>query len=82
MFKQLKCRLTVKSFTGKSVLSVEQDFHARVLLMNLTNLFVLEADRRIERRSVHREHRYQANPRPRSCADGCRACCSAVQHAR
>lgn len=60
-FKQLKCRLTAENFSGKSVLAVEQDFHARVLLMNLTNLFVLEADRRIACDTAHREHRYQAN---------------------
>lgn len=60
-FKQLKCRLTAENFSGKSVLAVEQDFHARVLLINLTNLFVLEADRRIARDTAHREHRYQAN---------------------
>lgn len=60
-YKQLKCRLTAENFSGKSVLAVEQDFHARVLLMNLTNLFVLEADRRIARDTAHRQHRYQAN---------------------
>lgn len=60
-YKQLKCRLTVENFSGKSALAVEQDFHARVLLMNLTNLFVLEADRRIHKQCAHREHRYQAN---------------------
>jgi hypothetical protein len=60
-YKQLKCRLTAENFSGKSALAVEQDFHARVLLMNLTNLFVLEADRRIDKRCAHREHRYQTN---------------------
>lgn len=60
-FKQIKARLTVENFSGKSALAVEQDFHARVLLLNLTNLFVLEADRRIARDTAHRQHRYQAN---------------------
>lgn len=60
-FKQIKARLTVENFSSKSALAVEQDFHARVLLLNLTNLFVLEADRRIARDTAHRQHRYQAD---------------------
>ena len=35
-YKLLKCRLELEKFTGKTALSVRQDFHAKVLLMTLT----------------------------------------------
>ena len=62
-FKQLKARLTTENFSGKSELAVRQDFHARVLLANLVNLFALESDRRIRREDARRQrqHPHQTN---------------------
>lgn len=62
-YKQIKARLTVENFSGKSELAVQQDFHARVLLANLVNLFALESDRRIRRKDHERQrqHPHQTN---------------------
>lgn len=57
-FKQLKARLTAENFSGKTALSVRQDFHARVLLANLVNLFALTSDRRIRAQDRHRQRRH------------------------
>lgn len=36
-YKEIKCRLELENFTGKTSLSVYQDFHAKVFLKNLGN---------------------------------------------
>jgi hypothetical protein len=46
-YKVLKCRVECENFTGKSVLSVMQDFHARVVSTNLTVLLTHQAQREI-----------------------------------
>ena len=43
----LKCRSEWENFTGKSVLSVMQDFHAKVVSTNLTVLLTHQAQREI-----------------------------------
>lgn len=62
-FKQIKCRVTAENFSGRTELAVYQDFHARILLVNLTNLFCIESDRRIRRDDVtrQRQHLHQTN---------------------
>jgi hypothetical protein len=35
-YKTAKCRIEIENFSGKSVESVYQDFHAKVFAMNLT----------------------------------------------
>lgn len=62
-FKQLKARLTAENLSGKSELAVRQDFHARVFLANLVNLFALESDRRIRKddKARQRQHPHQTN---------------------
>jgi hypothetical protein len=61
--KQLKVRLTAENFSGKTALAVRQDFHARVLLANLVNLFCIESDRRIRGQDQRRQrqHPHQTN---------------------
>lgn len=62
-FKFLKRRVLVENFTGRNELAVQQDFHARVLLANLTQLFALASDRRLrdEDRQRLRRHPHQTN---------------------
>lgn len=38
-YKLLKSRIEIENFTGKTVRSVFQDFHAKILLMNLTAIY-------------------------------------------
>ena len=42
-FKTCKCWIELENFTGKSVLSVQQDFHARILSKNLTSMLSFQA---------------------------------------
>ncbi|MBZ0258190.1 IS4 family transposase [bacterium] len=39
-YKHMKCRIEIENFTGKSVESVYQDFHAKIFSMNLAAAFV------------------------------------------
>lgn len=40
-YKTVKSRIELENFSGKSALSVYQDFHAKVLMKNIVSLFVL-----------------------------------------
>jgi hypothetical protein len=40
-YKAIKSRMELENFSGKSALSVYQDFHAKVLMKNIVSLFVL-----------------------------------------
>jgi len=53
-FKQLKKTLYVEHFSGKSVLSVKQDFYAKVLLLNLASLIRNQAAKVSKRESKHK----------------------------
>lgn len=60
-YKAMKCRIEIENFTGKSVLSVYQDFHARVFTKNLTAMLAHPTRQAIERNSEHKAHSYQIN---------------------
>jgi hypothetical protein len=57
----MKHRLEIENFTGKSVLSVYQDFYAKVLTKNLAAVFASSAQEQVERETYTRKHRYQVN---------------------
>jgi hypothetical protein len=40
-YKVIKCRIELENFSGKSALSVYQDFHAKVLMKNIISLLTL-----------------------------------------
>lgn len=65
--KFLKRRVLVENFTGRNELAVQQDFHARVLLANLTQLFALASDRRI-RKADHERGQHLAHQTNRAWA--------------
>jgi tRNA A37 N6-isopentenylltransferase MiaA len=60
-YKRQKSWLEIENFTGKSVLSVQQDYHARILSLNLTAIAVFAAQRHPDQTLLHRKHRYQIN---------------------
>jgi hypothetical protein len=45
-YKRFKCRVEVENWSGKSALSIVQDFHAKVLALNLTAVLASTAVRR------------------------------------
>lgn len=59
IYKRLKSRLEIENFSGKSVLSVEQDFHAKILTQNLTALTATIANAQVQARTAHRCHAYK-----------------------
>jgi hypothetical protein len=60
-YKALKARLEVENWSGKSVLAVYQDFHAKVFTKNLTTLLAHPLQPLVQQHSAHRLHSYQVN---------------------
>jgi len=60
-YKTMKCRIEIENFTGKSALSVYQDFHARVFSKNLTAMLTFTAQEQVELSTAERKQSYQIN---------------------
>jgi len=60
-FKTAKCWIEIENFTGKSVLSVYQDFHARILAKNITSMLSFPTRETIEKQHQDCQYRYQVN---------------------
>ncbi|MDP1835282.1 MAG: IS4 family transposase [Chlamydiales bacterium] len=62
-YKFYKSGVEIENFSGKSVLSVEQDFHATVLATNARALLSLEASREIQKdeENLSRKYEYVVN---------------------
>jgi hypothetical protein len=60
-YKVMKCRIEIENFTGKSVLSVYQDFHARIFSKNLTAMLAFPTRRDIEHNNDDKLHQYRIN---------------------
>ena len=60
-YKVMKCRIEIENFTGKSVLSVYQDFHARVFSKNLTSIMAFPTRQAIEQNDPDKLYSYQIN---------------------
>ena len=60
-YKRLKQWVEIENFSGKSVLSVKQDFYAKILTSNLTSMLANAAQKKIEKTSPRRKYDYQVN---------------------
>jgi hypothetical protein len=60
-YKIMKCRIEIENFSGKSVLSVYQDFHAKVFSKNLTAILAHPTKDTIEKNTQDRLYHYQIN---------------------
>lgn len=60
-YKVMKCRIEVENFSGKSPLSVYQDFHAAVLSKNITAMMVASARERVATATDSRTFTYKVN---------------------
>ncbi len=60
-YKVMKCRMEIENFSGKSVLSIFQDFHAKVFSKNLTSVLAHPTREIIDYNNEHREYDYQLN---------------------
>ena len=60
-YKRLKQWVEIENFSGKSVLSVKQDFHAKVLTTNLTAMVANAAQKQVDKATTHHKYDYQVN---------------------
>jgi len=60
-YKRLKQWVEIENFSGKSALSVKQDFYAKVLTTNLTAMVANAAQKQVDKATTHRKHDYQVN---------------------
>lgn len=59
--KQLKHRTEIENFSGKTALSVKQDFFAKIFTVNLTCLIASKVKPQIQNDTEHCKHQYQLN---------------------
>jgi len=60
-YKIMKCRIEMEAFTGQSVLSVYQDFHANVFAKNLVAVLTFPIQAVLESSGVKQKHVHQIN---------------------
>ncbi len=60
-YKTMKCRMELANFSGKSTLSVYQDFHAKVFSKNFTSIVANTTKDEIDRLSNRRNFQYRIN---------------------
>jgi hypothetical protein len=60
-YKAIKARLEVENWSGKSVLAVYQDFHAKVFTKNLTAILSHPAQKVVEQQGQVKRYAYQLN---------------------
>jgi hypothetical protein len=60
-YKRLKKWVEIENFTGKSALSVKQNFYARVLSSNLISMLVNAAQHQVDETASKRKLPYQVN---------------------
>ncbi len=60
-YKAMKQWIEIGNFSGKSVLSVYQDFHAKVFSKNLISALAFQTQSKIDRHTENSKYRYQPN---------------------
>lgn len=60
-YKTIKCRLELENFSGKSALSVYQDFHAKVFAKNLIGIIAFPVNDSLENDIGPKKLQYQIN---------------------
>jgi len=60
-YKSVKCRMELENFTGKSVLSVYQDFHAKIFAKNLVAIMALPLNDSLKDNKGNRKYVYHIN---------------------
>lgn len=60
-YKRIKQWAEIENFSGKSVLSVKQDFYAKILAMNITALMAMAAQKTITKKTKRLKLKYQIN---------------------
>lgn len=64
-YKRIKQITHMEYFSGRTPESVEQDFHARIIMLNIAALIeTQELSQRIERRTVIKSLKYKQQAKP------------------
>lgn len=59
--KNMKCRIQIEQFSGKTPEAIQQDLHAKILSLNLTAMFIHPVQDQVDRDSQTKQYRYQVN---------------------
>jgi hypothetical protein len=60
-YKIMKSRLEIENFSGKSCLSIVQDFHAKIFSCNLTSILVNSTNDIVQKICKNRKRKYKTN---------------------
>ncbi len=60
-YKRLKQWIEIENFSGKSALSVKQDFYAKIIAANLTALMVMATQKTVVKKTKERDLEYKVN---------------------
>ena len=60
-YRSIKCRMELENFSGKSALSVYQDFHPKVFAKNLVWIMAFPVQDHLDEDTTLKKHRYQIN---------------------
>ncbi len=60
-YKVMKSRLEIENFSGKSCLSIVQDFHAKIFSCNLTSILVNSTNDIVQKICKNRKRKYKTN---------------------
>jgi hypothetical protein len=60
-YKQTKHRIEIANFSGKTPISIRQDFFAKIFTMNLTALLMFPVKKQIDEDSMDRKYGYKTN---------------------
>ena len=60
-YKVIKCRMELENFSGKSPLSVYQDFHAKIFAKNLVSVMAFPLKETLDNDSAGLRYQYQIN---------------------
>jgi len=60
-YKHLKSQIQIENFTGKSSVSIEQDFYANCFITNIQSLFVHDAQEELEKEKKNNKLKYKIN---------------------
>jgi hypothetical protein len=60
-YKTIKCRLELENFSGKSALSVYQDFHSKVFAKNIVWMMAFPVQKILNEDPCQKKYRYQVN---------------------
>jgi len=60
-YKYMKCWIEMENFTGKTVHSIYQDFHAKIFAKNLTSILCFPVRQRLQGQGIKVKHPHQVN---------------------